>query len=67
MELEYSVPQGSCASQYLLYDSTLEEVINIIPDPEGSDQETDITNTRQNIDLHGYADDHGVKKKFYQL
>ena len=48
---------------YLCYASTLEEVINIISDPEGSDQETDITNTRQNIGLHGYADDHGVKKK----
>ena len=66
MELEYSVTQGSCVGSvvYLLFASTLEEVVNIIPDPEGSDQKTDITNTRQNIDLHGYADDHGVKKKF---
>ena len=48
IDLEFSVPQGSCAGPilFLLYASTIAEVI---PPP---------------IDIHGYADDHVVKGKF---
>ena len=48
IDLEFSVPQGSCTRPilFLLYASTIAEVV---PPP---------------IDIHGYADDHGIKDKF---
>ena len=48
IDLECSVPQGSCAGHvlYLAYASTLREVVPTI------------------VDLHGYADDHAMKKAF---
>ena len=48
IDLQFSVPQGSCAGPilFLLYASTIGEVIP------------------QTIDIHGYADDHGIKSKF---
>ena len=48
INLEFSVPQGSCAGPilFLLYASTIVEVIP------------------PTLDIHGYADDHGVKGKF---
>ena len=47
-DLQFSVPQGNCASPipFLLYASTIAEVV---PPP---------------IDIDGSADDHGVKDKF---
>ena len=48
IDLQFSVPQGSCAGPilFLLYASTIGEVIP------------------QDIDIHGYADYHGIKSKF---
>ena len=48
IDLEFSVPQGSCAGPilFLLHASTIAEVI--LP----------------TLDIHGYADDHGIKGKF---
>ena len=48
IDLQFSVPQGSCAGPilFLLYASTIGEVIP------------------QTIGIHGYADDHGIKGKF---
>ena len=48
IDLQFSVPQGSCAGPILfsLYLSTIGEVIP------------------QTIDIHGYVDDHGIKSKF---
>ena len=48
LDLEFSVPQGSCAGSilFLLYASTIAEVV---PPP---------------LDIHGCADDQGIKGKF---
>ena len=65
INLEYSVPQGSCLSPvvYLLYASSLEEVITPPepPAPVPNDPE-EKSPTAEKIDLHSYADDHCIKK-----
>ena len=65
--LEYNMPQGSCPGPvaYLLYASSLEEV-TAPPDPPGpapNDPE-EKSPTAEKIDLHSYADDHGIRKEF---
>ena len=57
--LEYSMPQGSCVGTvaYLLSVSSMEEPPALAPNnPEGR------LPTAEKIDLHSYADDHGIKK-----
>ena len=61
--LEYSMPQGSCLGPvaYLLYASSLEEVI---APPEPPDDPEEKSPTAEKINLHGHADDHGIKNVF---
>ena len=64
--LEYSMPQGSCLGPvvYLLYASSVEEVIALPEPPATASINSDgRLPTAEKIDLHGYADDHGIKKK----
>ena len=67
ISLEYSVPQGSCLGPvgYLLYASSVEEV-TASPEPRApaSNNPKERILTAEKIDLHGYADDHGIKKRF---
>ena len=49
VDLKFSVPQGSCAGP-TLYLAYASTIQEIIP---------------KNIDIHGYADDHVLKNKFY--
>ena len=67
ISLEYSVPQGSCLGPvaYLLYTSSMKEVI-ASPEPRApaSNNSKGRMPTAEKIDLHGYADDHGIKKMF---
>ena len=69
ISLEYSVPQGSCLGPvaYLLYASSMEEVI-ASPEPRApaSKNPKEGIPTAEKIDLHGYADDHGIKKSLNQ-
>ena len=64
---EYSMPQGFCLGQvaYLLYASSVEEVIASpeLPAPAPNNAEERLP-TAEKIDLHGYTNDHGIKKKF---
>ena len=61
------MPQGSCLGPvaYLLYASSMEEVI-ASPEPLAlaPNNPEERLPTTEKIDLHGYADDHGIKKKF---
>ena len=65
ISLEYSVLQGSCLGPvvYLLYASSMKEVI-VSPEPPApaSNNPEERLPTAEKIDLHGYADDHGIKK-----
>ena len=67
ISLEYSVPHGSCLGPvaYLLYASSMEEVI-ASPEPHtpAPNNPENRSPTVEKIDLHGYADDHAIKKKF---
>ena len=69
ISLEYSVPQCSCLGPvaYLLYPSYMEEVI-ASPEPHtpALNNPKDRLPTAEKIDLHGYADEHGIKKSLNQ-
>ena len=61
------MPQGSCLDPvvYLLYASSLEEITAppelSAPAPNDPEEKSP---TAEKIDLHSYADDHGIMKKF---
>ena len=62
------MPQGSCLGPvaYLLYASSLGEEVITPPEPPApapNDPE-EKSPTAEKINLHSYADDHGIKKKF---
>ena len=61
------MPQGSCLGPvvYLMYASSMEKVI-VSPGPPvpASNNPEDTLPTAEKIDLHGYADGHGIKTKF---
>ena len=65
VSLEYSVSQGSCLGPvaYLLHASLMEEVI-ASPEHPAPNNPVERLPTAEKIDLHGYADDHGIKQKF---
>ena len=66
ISLEYSVPQGSCLGPvaYLLYASSMEEVIASPEHPASAPNNcVEKLSTVEKIDLHGYTDNQGIKKK----
>ena len=67
ISLEYSMPQGSYLGPvvYLLYASSMEEV-TASPEPPApaSNNLEERLPTAEKIYLHGYNDDHSIKKKF---
>ena len=65
-DLNFSAPQGSCMGPvaYSAYASTIQEAAN--PSEFAANTQL-IANSEPNqnhIDLHGYADDHGIKRSF---
>ena len=61
------MPQGSCLGQvpHLFFARSLEEVITPPEPPAPAPNDPEEKSPRaEKIDLHGYADDHGIKKKF---
>ena len=67
INLEYTRSQGFCLGPvaYLWYASSLEEMFAPPepPAPAPNDHE-EKSSTAKKINLYGYADDHGIKKKF---
>ena len=67
ISLEYSMTQDSCLGPvvYLLYASPMEEV-TASPEPPAPapNSPEERLPTAEITDLHGYADDHGIKNKF---
>ena len=70
--MKFSVPQGSIFGPvlYSTYASTLEEVINNVNRTVNMDDQVGTSGERSNnqketiINLHGFADDHVMKKSF---
>ena len=70
INLEYSMPQGSCFGPvaYLLYACSLQEVIIPQEPPAHAPNDPEEKSpTAEEINLYSYADDHGIQKKFKQI
>ena len=65
-DLNFSVPQGICVGPvaYSAYASTIQEAVNSSEFAANTELSAYSEPNLNHIDLHGYADDHGIKRFF---
>ena len=65
-DLNFSVPQGSCVGPvaYSAYASTIQEAVNPSEFAANTEVSAYSEPNLNHIDLHGYVDDHGIKRSF---
>ena len=65
-DFNFSVPQGSCLGPvaYFAYASTIQEAVNPSEFAANTELSAHSEPNQNHIDLHGYADDHGIKRSF---
>ena len=65
-DLNFSVPQGSCMGPvaYSAYASTIQEAVNPSEFAANTQSIAHSEPNQNHIDLHGYADNHGIKRSF---
>ena len=65
-DLNFSVPQGSCVGPvaYSAYAPTIQEAVNPSEFTANTQSIAHSESNQNHIDLHRYADDHGIKRSF---